>query len=407
MTDKEIMAIFEETAYIRTGGSPEEKKCAEYIRSKIADFGCNAVLQPFPVPMAEIKHAELIVDGNSIPCKGYLCAGNWEVEAPLYYLRSMDAYSLSQSRGKIVLVDGYVGFWKYQDILESGAVGFISCSGNVNFPDHDIDQRELRSYFHTGNRLPGVNIHVSDAVDLVRNNGSTAKIVLKQEEWMGESQNVILDLPGEVPEYIAFTAHYDSTALSQGVYDNMSGCVCLLDIAEHFSKNPHRYGLRFIWCGSEERGLLGSKYYCSDEDRIRDCVLNINIDLFGCIMGKFLSCVTAEEKLCSYIAYLGNEVGFSQEVKQDIYSSDSTPFADHGVPAVSFSRIGPANAVTYHNRYDTVKVMSGEQMVQDIGFVRTFAQRMANSARIPVGKNIPDNIREKLDVYLGRKRAKK
>ena len=50
-------------------------------------------------------------------------------------------------------------------------------------------------------------------------------------------------------------------ALLQGIfpYDNMSGSVGILGIAEHFAKNPHRYGLRFIWCGSEERGLLGSK----------------------------------------------------------------------------------------------------------------------------------------------------
>ena len=73
--------------------------------------------------------------------------------------------------------------------------------------------------------------------------------------------NVILDLPGQVPETIVITAHYDSTHLSQGAYDNMSGCVGLLALAEKFSRQPHRYSLRFIWCGSEERGLLGSKAY--------------------------------------------------------------------------------------------------------------------------------------------------
>ena len=31
---------------------------------------------------------------------------------------------------------------------------------------------------------------------------------------------------------------------------------------------------------------------------VKDCVLNINLDMIGCIMGKFISCVTAEEKLC-------------------------------------------------------------------------------------------------------------
>ena len=45
---------------------------------------------------------------------------------------------------------------------------------------------------------------------------------------MGDSHNVILDLPGETDEMIVLSAHYDSTPLSQGVYDNMSGSVGLL-----------------------------------------------------------------------------------------------------------------------------------------------------------------------------------
>ena len=49
---------------------------------------------------------------------------------------------------------------------------------------------------------------------------------------MGQSHNVILDLPGEGEDYIVFTAHYDSTSLSQGAYDNMSGSVGLLGLAK-------------------------------------------------------------------------------------------------------------------------------------------------------------------------------
>ena len=81
--------------------------------------------------------------------------------------------------------------------------------------------------------------------------------------------------------------------------------------------------------------------------------LNINLDMIGCIMGKFIGCVTGEEKLCHYISYMGSELGFGIEVSQDVYSSDSTPFADKGVPAVSFARLAPGNTATIHNSYDT------------------------------------------------------
>ena len=395
MNANEIMKIFEETAYVRMGGSEEELRTAKYLVQKCAEFGCEAKLEAFDVDMATMQEAVLTVDGKEIPCKGYLCAGNGEVGAPFYYLRSTDKYSLSQCKGKIVMIDGYLGYWMYQDLLENGAVGFITYDGNANYADCDIDQRELRSYVSKGNKIPGVNINAKSAIALIKNDAKTAKILLKQDEYTGKSNNVILDLPG------------DSTSLSQGAYDNMSGSVGLLAAAEYFSKNPHHYGLRFIWCGSEERGLLGSKAYCAaNEEALKDIVLCVNLDMIGCIMGKFIACCTTEEALTHYLKYLCAELGFGITVRQDVYSSDSTPFADKGIPAVSFARIAPPATATIHNSYDTLAVMKGEQMVEDNHFIITFTQRMANAAQCPVAREIPDNMKEKLDIYLARKRDK-
>ena len=408
MNAENIMKIFSDTAYIRVGGRPEEKKAAEYLRQQVVEFGLEAALEPFDVPLGDIEEAMLLVDGVSIPCKGYMCAGSSTVEAPFYYLRTNDAWSLHQCKGKIVLIDGYLGYWIYQDLLENGAVGFVTYDGHVNYADRDIDARELRSYVSNGKIIPGVNINVKDAVSLIEKGVKSAKIVLKQKEYMGTSQNVVLDMPGEMDEYIVFSAHYDSTPLSQGAYDNMSGSVGLLGIAEHFAKNPHRYGLRFVWCGCEERGLLGSKAYCTaHEEELSKIVLNINLDMIGCIMGKFIACATAEEKLVNYIEYFAAEMGHEIKVSQDVYSSDSTPFADKGVPAVSFARIAPNNTATIHNSYDIMKLMNGAQMAEDIDFLIAFTSRMANAKLCPVKREMPDNMKEKLDTYLFRKRPEK
>ena len=407
MNAKEIMKIFEDTAYVRVGGTDSELRCAKYLMDCCEKFGGKAYIEDFSVDMATIQEVVFEADGISIPCKGYFNSGSATVEAPFYYLRSNDAYALSQCKGKIVMVDGYMGYWMYNDILENGAVGFVTYDGNVNYIDRDIDQRELRSMVHKGNKIPGVNINAKDAVKLISGNVRNAKIILNQNEYEGKSRNVILDLPGEIDEYIVLTAHYDSSSLSQGAYDNMSGSVGILGIAEHFAKNPHRYGLRFVWCGSEERGLLGAKAYCADhEEDLKKVALNINLDMIGSIMGRFIYCVTAEETLGSYISCFAQEQGFSIDGKQDVYSSDSTPFADKGVPAVSFARIAPQNTATIHNRYDTLDVMSGEQMAEDIDFVAAFTHRMANAVHCPVAREIPDNMKEKLDNYLGRKRMK-
>ncbi len=408
MDAEKIMDIFRGTAYVRMGGSSEELRCAEYLKEQCAQLGLAAEIQPFAVDMADMKLAEFYADGEKIECKGYLCCGNADIHAPLYYLRSTDKYSLSQCKGKIVLVDGYMGYWMYQDILENGAVGFVTYDGNANYADWDIDQRELRSFVSKGNKLPGVNINAKSAIELIRKGVTDARIVVEQEEYQGQSRNVVLDLPGEIDEYIVLTAHYDSTSLSQGAYDNMSGSVGILGVAEYFASHPHRYGLRFVWCGSEERGLLGAKAYCQvHEEDLKKVALNINLDMIGCIMGKFIACCTSEEALTHYIRYFGLEQGMAVSVRQDVYSSDSTPFADKGVPALSFARIAPPSTATIHNSYDTVAVMKGEQMVQDIAFIAAFTDRMANSVCCPVAREIPDSMKEKLDIYLNRKRDKK
>ena len=175
MNAKEIMKIFEDTAYVRMGGTDSELRCAKYLVECCEKIGLKAEIEAFSVPMATMKEAVFEADGVSVTCKGYLNAGSGEVEAPFYYLRSTDAYALSQCKGKIVMIDGYLGYWMYQDILENGAVGFVTYDGNANYADRDIDQRELRSFVHKGNKIPGVNINAKDAIQLI------SKYVLKKQ----------------------------------------------------------------------------------------------------------------------------------------------------------------------------------------------------------------------------------
>ena len=105
-----------------------------------------------------------------------------------------------------------------------------------------------------------------------------------------------------------------------------------------------------------------------------------------------------------FLEYFGSVEGFGIKVSQDVYSSDSTPFADKGVPSLSFARIAPNNTATIHNSYDTLKVMKMEHMEKDIAFIAKFVEFMANAKHCPVGREMPEKMKEKLDYYLARKR---
>lgn len=405
MIDTEcIRKIFSTTAFVRTGGSKEEKQCAEYLQNMCKNLGLKAEIETFEVPMYDIQEANLTIDGENYPCKGYFNSGNGCVEAPLYYLTNTDEASMKRCKDKIVLVDGNLNYWRYRDLLAYGALGFITYCGDVNHDNCDIDQKELRLLDETDHRILGVTIHARDAVDIVNKDSRIAQITLVQNSYVGHSQNIVLDLAGESEETVVFSAHYDTTALSVGAYDNMSGCIALLYIAEHFSKASHRYKIRLIWCGAEERGLLGSKAYCKKhKEELSKARLNINLDMIGCTMGRFMAFCT-DDQIKEYLERAAFDEKFGLDARFGIRSGDSNSFADCGVPAVSFARIAPGNTSSIHCRYDTAKLIRPQQLICDMHFIAGFTERVANSDKFPFDKMIPDKIRTDLDYYFMRKR---
>ena len=405
MNLKQIRKILKDTDFVHTSGTPEELRVAEYLKECCAALGAEVSVETFAVPMSEMRSAHLYADGREIPCEGYRCCGGGEVEAELYYMPGDDELSLRGVRGKIVLLDTGVSHFLYQDLFSHGALGFITYDGNRFYADRDMDKKELRSYVACGNKLPGVNVNARDAFDLVQSGVRRVRLSVDEREYEGESHNVVAELPGEIDEWIVLTAHYDTTPLSRGSYDNMTGCIGLLNVLEALRGKRHRYGLRFVFCGSEERGLLGSKaYVAAHEEELEKIALNINLDMIGTVMGKFIACCSAEEALVTYLRYMGQELGWSIQAKQGVYSSDSTPFADKGVPSLSFARIAPPSQAVIHNRYDTAAVLSPQRIRDDSLFIAAFAGRMADAVRCPVGRAIPQKVRDELDVYLNRKR---
>ena len=407
MNARAMKQIFRDTDFVHRSGTPEELKVAEYLKSRCEAMGVAARLESFPVPMGEIEEAHVFADGREIPAKGCFCCGSGEVEGELLYMPALDKVSVAGAKDRIVLLDtSGVGFFGYQDLMKAGAKGILFQSGDLHNGNRDIDERDLRAAVVGEERkVLCAMLHVSAGVELVKNRTKRVRIAIKQREYEGASHNVVAEIPGRNGEWIALSAHYDSTALSHGSYDNMTGCVGLLGVMDALKDKPLRYGLRFVFCGSEERGLLGSKAYVRDhEEELIRIALNVNLDMIGTIMGKFLARVSAEEKLAHYIEYMAAELGFPVDAKTGVYSSDSTPFADKGVPALSFARIAGGNVAPIHCRFDRPDVLSMEQLAADIAFITEFVRRMANAAVCPVGREIPDSVKKELDEYLFRKR---
>ncbi len=407
MNARKLKQIFKDTDYVHRSGTPEELRAAEYLKARCEELGVPARIEAFPVPMGEIEEARVLADGVEIPCRGCFCCGSGTVEGELYYMPALDPVSMAGAKDKIVLLDaGGVGFFGYQDLMKAGAKAILFQYGNIHYPNRDIDERDLRAAaVGEEKKVLCATIHSASAVELVKKQVRRVELTVRQREYEGASHNVIAELPGQKDEWIVLSAHYDTTALSHGAYDNMSGCVGLLGVLDALKGKKLNYGLRLIFCGSEERGLLGSKAWVRDhEQELPKVALDINLDMIGTYMGKFISKVSAEEKLANYISYMAAEVGFPVSVSVGVYSSDSTPFADKGVPALSFARIGGPNVAPIHCRYDKMDVLSMDQLQKDIDFIAEFTRRMAQAVVCPVGREIPEKVKTQLDEYLFRKR---
>ncbi|MHA1293009.1 MAG: M28 family metallopeptidase, partial [Promethearchaeota archaeon] len=84
----------------------------------------------------------------------------------------------------------------------------------------------------------------------------------------------------------------NKTNESTGAIDNASGVAILIELAKLLNKDRlENIDIIFLWCGAEERGLWGSRQYCSAN--FDDLILeydfnksyNINIDMVGTYIG--------------------------------------------------------------------------------------------------------------------------
>ncbi|NME66370.1 M28 family metallopeptidase [Flammeovirga aprica] len=177
------------------------------------------------------------------------------------------------------------------------------------------------------------------------------------------SQNVIGYIKGiKNPEkYIIISAHYDhlgsigKKCIFPGANDNASGVSMMIEVAKYYAQNPPDYSIVFIGFGSEEAGLIGSKYYVENPffplEQIRFVV---NLDLFGSGEEGMMAVngsVFKEEYLL--LEKINNKQQYLSKVAQrgKAANSDHYFFSENGVPSFFFYLMG-SSWTHYHDVYD-------------------------------------------------------
>ena len=412
---KREFELLNKIGFVRMGGTAEEMKAAKILMEEIESMGVKPVYEPFEIEDADLVKGELEIlepFNKKYTVTAYKLSESTSEDgltADFYYAENLTAADLANAKGKIVLINGFLNLDKFKSLLEAGAAAFVTMSGDMleTEENSDLFTRTLRDTLRAYGNMPGANIRTTDAFDIVKNGATKAKLTAINKPVTRTSHNITVTIEGtEHPEeIISFGGHYDSVEFSTGVYDNGAGSVINMEILRHFVENPPKRTVKFMWYGSEEMGLFGSKAWVkAHEDELKNHIYMINVDVAGSVIGYDIARVVATKDATAHADAFMKRNGYAVGVTQDIYSSDSIPFADKGIPAINFIRFGhQIGGAFIHCRHDVIDYLSPESLERTTKFILEYADEVINSVVFPVERTVPSEMVEKVDKYLAKK----
>lgn len=400
-----------DTAYVRESGTKGEHKAAEYILKTAeqvaampgkAEYIQTPRMEIFQCPDFQQKKAELVICQpyeKSYPVRAYLngaCTLEEGITAPFFFVGKGDDISLSRAKGAVVMVCDPVREAMIDKIKAAGILGFVTVCGT---PIDKGEDRIPQQYRRKASDLPGASIHYLDALEIVEKEASLCRLNIRQSEISRKSANVAVRILGkEYPEEIVtVTAHYDSVPEGPGAYDNMSGGAIVMEAFRYFAEHRPARTMEFIWFGSEEKGLVGSRNYVkSHEAEMKNHVFNLNVDLAGQLLGGNVLGVTADPSVCTELKALMEENRLGVTIKNQVWASDSNTFAWKGVPALTLNRDG----FGMHTRHDTVEYISPRGLEEGSKTLCTAAAWAANEPHFSFLREIPEEMQRELEKYF-------
>jgi len=223
-------------------------------------------------------------------------------------------------------------------------------------------------------KAPVIWVHEKE-LDALKKAGSRLTTNIITETFCYPSVNVIGKIVGTDSklnkEYVLISGHHDHEGILQkygedsiynGADDNASVCVAMLAMARAYKIQPAKRSLLFVFHGSEERGLLGSKYHAAHPVVDKSSIIAVlNGDMIGrndvneaTILGANDPHKNSDDLV--EITLRANEEGPKFRLNKDwdkpehveyfYFRSDHLPYAKTGIPAIFFTSM-------LHSQYHT------------------------------------------------------
>ena len=404
--------LVERMSFVRYGGTDAELKAANILLGEIEKLGGRGELMDFKIPAYDWTVCRAVADGKEIEVTPYGMAGSLGAEGKelrLIYVEDGEEsnfYGLGDLSDTAVLVNA-MKVDVYKRLVEHKAAAFILINGKWFNTDAttDLIPRPMRPEFLKYGKVPGFCMRAADATELVRSEVEKITLFYEENVYENTSRDVLAVIEGSeiAGEDIVLTAHFDSVLVGTGSWDNATGSATLMYLYNYFLENKPRRTMRFIWCGSEEQGLYGSKAYIAQHEDLMDSIkFCFNFDMCGTVLGPDSINVTGGDDLLHLTEQYCREVGRPALIRKRVHSSDSAPFCDRGVPALGISR--RSDTAEIHTRNDLMFPLSAKSLASTGDFAAKFISRIVNSAILPVNTGMPDDMKKELDKYFKREK---
>jgi aminopeptidase YwaD len=366
---------FDGRGYFNNG----EKRAAEYIRREYEKIGLKPIMgnyfQNFRLPVNSIVGRVELKIQNTFLIAGadYLIdpsSPSYSGDSKVIYLNKNELTdienfkkSLDLFENKFVIIDKTLIKEEASEVKKQifEIIQFLKFSPKIKLNGiiEIIDEKLTSTASQQKAERPHIIVLKNKIPDTIK------KIELKVESEFNpsyQSQNVIGYLEGEIKnEYIYIVGHYDHLGrMGKDVYfpganDNASGISMILSLAKELAQEEKtKYSMVFICFGSEEIGLVGSKYYTENPlvplEKIK---FLINLDILGTgddgiqvVNGK------VHKKDFETLVKLNQSKNLLKEVKirGEACNSDHCFFSEKGVPSFFIYTLGGISH--YHNVYD-------------------------------------------------------
>jgi len=352
----EHMVYLSEVIGPRPGGMETEWEGAEYIASVLQSYGYDVELQSFPVSDQYIGTIELASGEQwqlGAARRGLITDDGFVSGELIFVYPGTDPADFpSDTAGKIVLMERASTTTLYRaqvtNAESAGAVAVILYSlvgSRGNFGG--AWNPSLSSSSPAGIPVLGAALIQGEWLkDMLAQDPVNLRVQTKQYSVL-LSVNVIGIKPAKSGDpnapAILVTGHLDSVVGAPGANDNSSGVALALELARVLRGYNTDKEIRFIAFGSEERGLIGSRYYVNQLSQgERDKILAVfNSDMvstsYPIVTHLFAMTVDGNPNLVTDAAEAsGGRLGNSSILPGEFGSSDHVPFYQAGIPAALF-----------------------------------------------------------------------